>query len=88
MLKNLNLTRGLVYSEKVMLRLVEKGMSRSEAYDLVQSLALRCWKTQEDFKTLVAQNVPFLTSKDLEEIFDPNHFLKNVDRIFSRFEGE
>ncbi|WP_448523902.1 adenylosuccinate lyase [Pseudothermotoga sp.] len=88
MLKNLNLTRRLVYSEKVMLKLVEKGMSRSEAYDLVQSLALRCWKTQEDFKTLVTQSVPFLTSTDLEEIFDPNHFLKNVDRIFSRFEGE
>ena len=88
MLKNLNLTRGLVYSEKVMLKLVEKGMSRSEAYDLVQSLALRCWKTQEDFKTLVAQNVSFLSEEELESIFDPTQFLKHVDRIFSRFEGE
>lgn len=88
MLKNLNLTKGLVYSEKVMLKLVEKGLSRNEAYDLVQSLALRCWKTQEDFKKLVAENVQFLSEKELDSIFDVNQFLKHVDQIFSRFEGE
>ncbi len=88
MKENVDLTRGLVYSEKVMLKLVEKGMKRSEAYDIVQSLALRCWKSKEDFKEIVAQNILLLSKEDLESIFDPNQFLKQVDRIFSRFEGE
>jgi len=88
MMENLNLTRGLIYSEKVMLKLVEKGMRRNEAYDLVQSLALRCWATREDFKSLVEREVPLLNKDELEQIFDPKHFLKWVDRIFSRFEGE
>lgn len=88
MLENLNLTRGLIYSEKVMLKLVEKGMKRNEAYDLVQSLALRCWKTKEDFKSLVEQNITTLSKEELEQIFDPRHFLKWVDQIFLRFEGE
>lgn len=88
MMENLSLTRGLIYSERVMLKLVEKGMKRSEAYDLVQSLALRCWRTKEDFRDLVEQSIPKLNREELEEIFDPKHFLRWIDQIFSRFEGE
>ncbi|AEH51903.1 adenylosuccinate lyase [Pseudothermotoga thermarum] len=87
MLKNLNLTNGLIFSQKLMLALIDKGMSRSEAYDLVQNLSLRCWKTGESLKELAKKNISILNEEEIEKIFDPREYLKNVDEIYSRFGG-
>lgn len=85
--KNLWLTRGLIFSEKVLLKLVEKGLSREEAYGLVQRNAMRAWRKKEDFKGLLLRDNQLrnhLSSDEIEECFSVGHDLKNVDYIFDR----
>lgn len=85
--KNLWLTRGLIFSEKVLLKLVEKGLSREEAYGLVQRNAMRAWREKEDFKGLLLEDNQLrnhLSSDEIEECFSVGHDLKNVDYIFDR----
>ena len=88
MLKNLNLTRGLIFSQKVLLKLVEKGATREEAYAMVQQPAMEVWK--DDSKTLLEELKKsekikkFLTDEELENVFDLKNSLKNIDVIFSR----
>jgi adenylosuccinate lyase len=88
MLKNLNLTRGLIFSQTVLLRLTEKGMSREDAYQIVQTSAMRVWEnTSKNFKDELSNSLQvkkFLSQKDIDELFDPDKLLKNVDYIFSR----
>lgn len=89
--KNLMLTRGLIFSEKILLKLVGKGLSREEAYGLVQKNAMRCWKEKEDFKGLILNDkemMGYLSAEDIEECFDTSHDLKNVDYIFERVFSE
>jgi len=87
MLKNIHLTHGLVYSQRLMLALIDKGLSRNQAYDLVQSLSLRCWQTGEDLKDLVKKEVSIL-QEEADSIFEPSYYLKYVDEIYKRFQGE
>jgi adenylosuccinate lyase len=85
--KNLWLTRGLIFSEKVLLKLVEKGLSREEAYGLVQKNTLRAWREKEDFKGLLLKDSELenhLSSEEIEGCFSVVHDLKNVDYIFDR----
>ncbi len=85
--KNLWLTRGLIFSEKVLLKLVGKGLSREEAYGIVQRNAMRAWKEKEDFKGLLLKDNQLrnhLSSDEIEECFSMGHDLKNVDYIFDR----
>lgn len=85
--KNIWLTRGLIFSQKVMLKLVEKGMSREDAYKLVQRNAMRTWKEKADFRELLLgdrQVAGLLTKEEITECFDLTADLKNVDRIFER----
>ena len=88
MLKNLNLTRGLIFSQAVLLKLTEKGMSREDAYAIVQTLSMKVWenssKSLKDELLNSSLVKKFLSQKDIEELFDPNKLLKNVDYIFSR----
>lgn len=88
MLKNLNLTRGLIFSQTVLLRLTEKGMSREDAYQIVQTSAMKVWedrsKNLKDELSNSLQVKKFLSQKDIDELFDPDKLLKNVDYIFSR----
>lgn len=89
MLENLNLTRGLIYSQKVMLALARKGMPREKAHDLTQELALKTWEEKSDFKKVLLQNKTigeFLTRNELAQCFDPHQDLKHIDKIFKRFE--
>ncbi len=83
--KNLNLTHGLIYSQRTLLKLVELGLRREDAYKLVQSYAMESWNTGKDFKTLLL-NDNLISSKikksDIEAIFDPKSAMKNVDYIF------
>jgi len=87
--QNLELTRGLVFSQRVLLALVEEGgMSREEAYRHVQGAALRCWQGEGDFKTLLAQEPSInaaLPGDHLDRLFDAGFYLQHVDTIFQRF---
>ncbi|MEG8947060.1 adenylosuccinate lyase [Rosettibacter firmus] len=88
MLKNLNLTRGLIFSQTVLLKLVEKGMTREEAYQLVQNSAMNVWQDKSKNLKDELQNTDtikkYLSNKELDEIFNPELMLKNIDYIFAR----
>lgn len=88
MLKNLGITRGLVFSQTVMLRLVKKGLSREDAYKLVQAPAMDVWadesKNLNDELKKSEEIKKYLSGKEIEEIFNSGTMLKNVDYIFSR----
>jgi adenylosuccinate lyase len=87
MLKNLESTGGLIFSGQLLLDLAESGMSREEAYKLVQTHAMRAWREDLVFRDLIAQD-PAVTSRlspeKLAASFDLNRQLKNVDAIFHR----
>ena len=88
MIKNLNITRGLVFSQAVLLKLVDKGITREEAYKLVQDSAMKVWADQN--KTLYSELSnsseikKYLSGQELKEIFENRKMLKNVNFIFSR----
>ncbi|HHX73455.1 MAG TPA: adenylosuccinate lyase, partial [Firmicutes bacterium] len=87
MQRNLEKTLGLTFSQKVLLTLVEKGMSREAAYDLVQKYAMAAWEKQKPFRELLASDpviMSTLTQEELEACFDPAYHLKYVDEIFAR----
>lgn len=84
---NLNKTRGLIYSQRALLALAKAGMSREEAYAVVQGAAMRCWAQEGDFLDLLAAEPAVsarLAKDDLRKEFDPALFLQNVDAIFER----
>ena len=88
MLSNFEQSYNLVYSQRVMLALIEKGLSREEAYQTVQQEALECWNRSRDFKTAVLENkriIEFLNAEEISQIFKPDHYLQNVDAIYKRF---
>ncbi|MBV6512778.1 MAG: Adenylosuccinate lyase [Ignavibacteriaceae bacterium] len=88
MLKNLNKTRGLVFSQRVLLRLVEKGLTREAAYKAVQTAAMTVWrdesKNMKDELCADESVMSFITQVELEEIFNPDNLLRNIDKIFER----
>jgi adenylosuccinate lyase len=85
MLKNLESTGGLIFSGQLLLDLAEAGMSREEAYRLVQGHAMRAWKEDLVFRDLVEQD-PAISTRlpHLERTFQFERQLKNVDAIFER----
>lgn len=87
MLKNLNKTKGLIFSQSVLLSLTKKGMLRETAYQLVQKCALESWETGKDFKLLLT-NEPEITKKlpekEIKDIFNIDLQLRNVDYIYKR----
>jgi len=87
MTRNLNATRGLVFSQEVLLALTKKGMKREDAYRIVQEQAMKVWAEEKDFKTLLLGSedvMNVLSQKELDELFDPNRSLKHVDYIFEQ----
>jgi len=87
--KNIEITKGLVYSQRILLALVEAGMSREEAYTLVQKYALECWESGESFKEKLYSDekiVSMLREEKLAELFKPDYYLRNVKKIYERFE--
>lgn len=88
MLRNLNLTRGLIFSQKILLKLVEKGLTREEAYKMVQDNAMRVWEDESKNlkdELLKSDSISkYLSKEEIEETFDYGKMLKNVDFIFSR----
>jgi adenylosuccinate lyase len=87
MLANLVKTKGLIFSQRVLLELMRKGLTRQKAYDLVQRNAMQAWKEDLDFKGILVkdqQMMKYLTQKDLKRIFDLDYYLRNVNKIFRR----
>ena len=87
MKRNLNLTRGLVFSQRVMLALVTKGLSRQQAYEIVQRNAMKAWKGNRNFLTLLKHDPEVtanIASQELESLFDYQYYLRYLDEIFKR----
>lgn len=90
MLKNTNKFGGIVYSQRVLLKLIEKGLTREDAYRLVQRNALDAFENDGDFRINLLNDKDvekLLTPKEIDAIFDKSDFLKNVDIIYSRVLG-
>ncbi len=90
MQQNLALTRGLIFSQQILLALAKLGVSREKAYEMVQRQAMRALKQDKDFKDLVLSDreiANHLTQDELLELFDVNAQLKHVDTIFARVFG-
>lgn len=88
MLRNMNVYGGVIFSQKVLLALVEKGMSREDAYRVVQGCAHQAWNTQDgNFRQLIEASPDIkkhLSADELKTCFDPNQHLKNLDQVYER----
>ncbi len=90
MKRNMERLKGVVFSQKVLLKLVQKGATREDAYCLVQRNAMKVWEGKGDFKTLLLKDkevTKSLSKKDIEGCFDIRPYLKNVGYIFKRTFG-
>ncbi|SFQ97205.1 adenylosuccinate lyase [Desulfoscipio geothermicus] len=88
MKKNLEKTHGLIFSQRVLLALVDHGLTREKAYALVQRNAMQTWNTGADFRQLLlddAEVMDILSEKEINELFDFGYHLKHVDDIYKRF---
>lgn len=87
MLENINITRGLIFSQRVLLALTEKGLSREDAYHLAQRNSLKAWEGRLDFKDLVAAD-PDITARlspaEIEACFSLDPYLDKIDHIFNK----
>ncbi len=88
MIKNMNLTRGLIYSQTILLMLIDKGVSREDAYKIVQTAAMDVWNDKsKNLKNELLKSdevTKYLNKSDLQNVFENKNMLKNVDYIFSR----
>ncbi len=87
MKKNLELTRGLVFSQRVMLALIEKKLNRQEAYEFVQRNTMKSWKGNRNFLTLLKADkeiMEVISPAELDKIFDYQYYLQHVDEIYRR----
>jgi adenylosuccinate lyase len=87
MKKNMDRTLGLIYSQRVLLALIDTGMTREEAYDLVQPKAMEAWEKQVPFRSLIEADERItsrLTKEQIDDCFDYRYHLKHVDTIFAR----
>ena len=87
MLKNLNKTGGLIFSQEVLLALVKKGVTREDAYTMVQRNAMQVWEENKDFKTLLKGDkeiMALLNVNDIDTLFDLNKVMININKIYKR----
>jgi adenylosuccinate lyase len=87
MLKNLSLTRGLVFSGQLLLALTQKGVSRENAYEWTQRNAMKVWDEGGDYEELIRSDADISSHLSVDEIarvFDLRHYLRNVDKVFAR----
>ena len=88
MLHNMGRTGGLIYSQRILLAIVGKGVLREDAYKWVQRNAMKRWMEGEDFRTNVEKDpdiTRYLSKEEIDECFDYQYFLRHVDRIMERF---
>lgn len=90
MKENIEKSYNLIYSQRVLLKLVELGVSREEAYKIVQENAMKAWNERRDFKAILLEdnrvNTKFSEKEAFEDIFSPDYYLKNINKIYERFE--
>ncbi len=89
MRQNLELSRGTVFSQAVLLKLIDNGMARTQAHELISGLAGRAMTEQKNFKTLVGAHPDIqklLSPREIDELFDYEYHLKHVETIFARFQ--
>ena len=87
MIENMELTRGLLFSQRTMLLLVEKGLTREEAYKIVQENSMKTWDDGLDFRELITNDgrvTDIVSEQELSELFDYSHYTKYVDDIFEK----
>jgi len=87
MLKNLNKTGGLIFSQEVLLALVKKGVTREDAYTMVQRNAMQVWEANKDFKALLKEEkeiMALLNVNDIDTLFDLNKVMININKIYKR----
>jgi adenylosuccinate lyase len=86
MLKNIYKTNGAIFSQRVMTKLIEKGLSREEAYDKIQKLALISYNEEKDFKQLVLDSEikDILTEEEILDAFKLDFYFKNIDYIYEK----
>jgi len=87
MKKNIEITKGLIFSQRVMLALIDKGLSRHKAYELVQRNAMKAWKGNKNFLSLLKVDhevTATLPPRELESLFDEKYYLRYIDEIFKR----
>tara|TARA_Y100000994_G_scaffold249597_1_gene262421 strand:+ start:5384 stop:6685 length:1302 start_codon:yes stop_codon:yes gene_type:complete len=85
MIDNINLSRGLIYSQRLMLTLISKGMTRDTAYRIVQKNSNDAWNNKIELKKLISENAEVnktLSNQEIEEVFDINYYLKNINYKF------
>ena len=87
MMKNINHTNGLIFSQEVLLALIKKGVTREDAYQIVQKNAMKSWNEGLDFKNLLYADVDvnkFLKDKEIDELFDIDKIMVNINKIYKR----
>ena len=87
MKRNIGLTKGLIFSQRVMLALIDKGLSRQQAYELVQRNAMKAWQGNKNFLSLLKADpevTATLPPEELEPLFDEQYYLRYIDEIFKR----
>ena len=88
---NLDKLNGLIYSQRILLMLTQKGVSREDSYDIVQKNASKSWDNQSDFKEIILSDkgiMEILTKDEIDDLFALDHHLKNVDYIFKNVFGK
>lgn len=86
---NIEKSYNLVYSQRVLLKLVEKGFSREKAYELVQECAMKAWEQKEDFKKILSHNPQIMdnfSQVEFDDLFSPQYYLRNINEVFNRFD--
>ena len=89
MLANLNSSKGLYNSQRVLLKLIDKGLTREDAYRKVQKIAMDSWNYNKDFKDLLKKNKSiksFLSHKEIDKIFELEYHFKNINHIFNKID--
>ncbi|MCK5181277.1 MAG: adenylosuccinate lyase, partial [Dehalococcoidia bacterium] len=87
MQRNIEFTQGIIFSQRVLLALIEKGLTREEAYKMVQDNAMKAWEKGKSFLSLLEADgriTARLSKKELNSLFDYSYYLKHVDTIFER----
>jgi adenylosuccinate lyase len=87
MLKNIYLTHKVIFAQRVMTALINKGLSREASYDLVQPLSMNAWINEKDFKQILLENssiCQYLSQQELDNCFTLEYYLQHVDEIFDR----
>jgi len=87
MLKNVDVTRGLVFSGQLLLALTQKGVSREDAYAWTQRHAMKVWDEGGDYHDLIKRDADItshLSQEEIARVFDLRHYLRNVDKVFAR----